>query len=153
VFDLGAQELIVIFVVALLVFGPKRLPELARTMGKGIGQLKKAVFDIKSQVDAEVSGVEGDIREHIPAWKDVASKFPDLTAERDALRDSLWGSGEAAKTGETEPEGSKRTEDAPGPQGRAGAGGKSDAYADEHHAVETEEQPLEEEPPPKESSA
>ncbi|NIR25464.1 MAG: twin-arginine translocase TatA/TatE family subunit, partial [Gammaproteobacteria bacterium] len=33
-FDLGIQELVVIFVVALLVFGPKRLPELARTMGK-----------------------------------------------------------------------------------------------------------------------
>ncbi len=56
-FDLGIQELIVIFVVALLVFGPKRLPELARTMGKGVAELKKAMFDIRREIDDEVGGI------------------------------------------------------------------------------------------------
>ncbi|MFC1769869.1 Sec-independent protein translocase protein TatB [Nitrospirota bacterium] len=56
-FDLGIQELVVIFVVALMVFGPKRLPELARTMGKAMGQLKKAMHDIKTEVDKEMEEI------------------------------------------------------------------------------------------------
>ncbi len=52
-FDLGIQELIVIFVVALLVFGPKRLPELGRTLGKGILELKKAMEGMKEQIREE----------------------------------------------------------------------------------------------------
>ncbi|GAB4412078.1 MAG: hypothetical protein OHK0032_08100 [Thermodesulfovibrionales bacterium] len=52
-FDLGIQELIVIFIVALIVFGPKRLPELGRTLGKGLSELKKAVQGVKEQMDTE----------------------------------------------------------------------------------------------------
>jgi Tat protein translocase TatB subunit len=69
VFDLGLQELVVIFVVALLVFGPKKLPELARAMGKGVAQLKRAMSDIKSEVDAEVADIEKDVNNEIPSWK------------------------------------------------------------------------------------
>ncbi|RMD59266.1 MAG: twin-arginine translocase TatA/TatE family subunit [Nitrospirae bacterium] len=50
-FDLGMQELIIIFVVALIVFGPKRLPELARELGKGIGELKRAVYGISNSIE------------------------------------------------------------------------------------------------------
>jgi TatA/E family protein of Tat protein translocase len=52
-FDIGLPELIVIFVVALLVFGPKKLPELAKTLGKGMGELKRAFQDVKEQVETE----------------------------------------------------------------------------------------------------
>ncbi|MDP2166759.1 MAG: twin-arginine translocase TatA/TatE family subunit [Thermodesulfovibrionales bacterium] len=57
-FDLGIQELIVIFVVALLVFGPKRLPELGRTIGKGVRELKRALFEIKADVGGEFYGLD-----------------------------------------------------------------------------------------------
>ena len=53
-FDIGLPELVVIFVVALLVFGPKRLPELAKALGKGMGELKRAFQDVKEQVDTEI---------------------------------------------------------------------------------------------------
>ncbi len=52
-FDLGIQELIVIFVVALLVFGPKRLPELGKSLGKGLAELRRAMEGVKEQIHAE----------------------------------------------------------------------------------------------------
>lgn len=42
-FNLGLPELVLVFVVTLLVFGPKRLPELAKGVGKGIRDFKKAL--------------------------------------------------------------------------------------------------------------
>jgi len=53
VFDIGLQELIVVFLVALLVFGPKRLPELAKKLGRGLGELKRAFQDVKDHVETE----------------------------------------------------------------------------------------------------
>jgi len=47
VFNIGPTELIVILVIALIVFGPKRLPEIGRTMGKSLRELRKATEDIK----------------------------------------------------------------------------------------------------------
>lgn len=57
-FDLGLQELIVIFIVALLVFGPKKLPELGRSLGKGIAELKRAMHGVKEQMDAELHEIK-----------------------------------------------------------------------------------------------
>lgn len=69
-FDLGMQELIVIFVVALIVFGPRRLPELARSMGKAMGQLRSAVSDVKTEVEKEIRMAETGLDiEDMPAWK------------------------------------------------------------------------------------
>jgi len=53
VFDIGFQELIIIFIVALLVFGPKRLPELGRALGKALAELKRSLHDVKEQVETE----------------------------------------------------------------------------------------------------
>jgi len=61
-FNFGIQELALIFVVALLVFGPKRLPEIARTMGKGIGELKRALDGVKSQINSELHDIK-DVKE------------------------------------------------------------------------------------------
>jgi TatA/E family protein of Tat protein translocase len=52
--SLGIPELILIFIVALLVFGPKRLPEIGRTLGKALGEFKKATDDLKNTIEREV---------------------------------------------------------------------------------------------------
>lgn len=50
-FGIGMQELAIIFVVALLIFGPKRLPELARTLGKGLAEFRRASTDLRQSFD------------------------------------------------------------------------------------------------------
>ena len=53
-FGIGAQELVLILVVALLVFGPKRLPDLARTLGRGLSEFRRASNDLRQNLrDAE----------------------------------------------------------------------------------------------------
>ena len=56
-FNLTLPELVVIFVVALIVFGPNKLPEIGRALGKGIGELKKALDGVKEQVDSEIKTI------------------------------------------------------------------------------------------------
>lgn len=62
-FDLGIQELILIFVVALLVFGPKRLPELSRALGKGIRELKIALRGVQESINEVEEEVSEEIKE------------------------------------------------------------------------------------------
>ena len=61
-FDLGTQELIVIFIVAFLVFGPKKLPELGRTLGKGIRELKSAMRGVKESLEEAGEEVTEEIK-------------------------------------------------------------------------------------------
>ncbi len=49
--SLGTPELLMIMLVILLLFGSKRLPELARGIGKGIRQFRKAMDDVKDEID------------------------------------------------------------------------------------------------------
>src|SRR6185503_17045496 len=51
VFGIGPSELLVILVIALLVLGPKRLPELARSLGKAMGEFRRATADITTELD------------------------------------------------------------------------------------------------------
>jgi TatA/E family protein of Tat protein translocase len=52
--SLGYQELIVIFILALIVFGPRKLPELGKTLGKGLAEFKKASNELKQTWEDEV---------------------------------------------------------------------------------------------------
>jgi sec-independent protein translocase protein TatB len=57
-FDIGALELVLIAVVALLVVGPERLPRLARTTGLWIGRARRALSSVKDEIDREMKAEE-----------------------------------------------------------------------------------------------
>ena len=55
---LGWQETVVIFILALLLFGPKKLPELGRTIGKALTEFRRASNELKSTFDREMKNLE-----------------------------------------------------------------------------------------------
>jgi sec-independent protein translocase protein TatB len=57
-FDIGFQELVIIFVVALLVFGPEKLPEVGRTLAKWMIEIRKGIQTAKVQMQSEFSELE-----------------------------------------------------------------------------------------------
>jgi sec-independent protein translocase protein TatA len=52
--SIGMPELVVIFVIALIIFGPRKLPELGRSLGKSINEFKRASNELRSTLEEEV---------------------------------------------------------------------------------------------------
>jgi sec-independent protein translocase protein TatA len=52
--SIGMQEIIVIFVIALIVFGPRKLPEIGKMLGKGMAEFKKASNELRQTWEEEV---------------------------------------------------------------------------------------------------
>jgi len=52
--SIGMPELVIILVIALIIFGPRKLPELGRSLGKSIGEFKKASNELRSTLDEEI---------------------------------------------------------------------------------------------------
>jgi len=55
---MGFSETIFLFFLALLIFGPKRLPEIARQVGKIVAELKRASSEFQAQIQSEISQLE-----------------------------------------------------------------------------------------------
>src|SRR5208337_3210156 len=54
-FGIGIPELVIIIIVALLVVGPSKLPELARSMGKALGEFRRLADDVKETIEQEMA--------------------------------------------------------------------------------------------------
>ena len=56
--SVGAPELVLIFILALLIFGPQKLPELGRALGRGLNQFRKATTELKETLEKEMTDAE-----------------------------------------------------------------------------------------------
>jgi sec-independent protein translocase protein TatB len=70
--NLGMPEMIFIFLLALVIFGPKKLPELGRQLGKALAEFKKASNEFKNQLEVEMMNIELEER---------AKKLPDASPQ------------------------------------------------------------------------
>jgi sec-independent protein translocase protein TatA len=85
--SLGMQEIIVIFILALIVFGPRKLPEIGKMLGKGLAEFKKASNELRQtweeevRLDLEKEGAksikDGSVDPEKDSAKDAATKQPD----------------------------------------------------------------------------
>ena len=53
-FGIGLPEILIILVIALIVFGPRKLPDLAKSLGKGLAEFKKASDELKSSIETDL---------------------------------------------------------------------------------------------------
>lgn len=74
--SIGMPELMVIFVIALIIFGPRKLPELGRSLGKSLGEFKRASNELRNTLEEEVR-----IEEQRDAQKARPADTPKAAAE------------------------------------------------------------------------
>src|SRR2546423_14838867 len=96
--SLGFPELLVIFVIALIIFGPRKLPEIGRSLGKSLAELKKASNELKSTLEEEIRLEEQ--RSTLESSKAThASASPTATTPPAAVDDEAAYFPEGAPTG------------------------------------------------------
>lgn len=73
---LGFTEILFILLLALLLFGPKRLPELGRAVGRGLAEFRRASNDLRATIEDEVQTLERDVTREPPAPAPESSSKP-----------------------------------------------------------------------------
>ena len=77
--SIGMSELLIIFVIALIVFGPRKLPELGRSLGKSLGEFKRASNDLRNTLEEEIHVEEQ--THHAPPTQSVPAPAPVAPAD------------------------------------------------------------------------
>jgi sec-independent protein translocase protein TatB len=128
-FDIGALELIVVGVVALLVLGPERLPKVARTAGLWIGRARRSFLSVKEEIDREIKAEE--LRE-ILRKQAASNPLSSILEEDGSLKrtappsHSRPTSAAASSAASRGPGSTADTKDSTRPQANAAAGRDSD---------------------------
>ncbi len=81
--SIGMPELVIIFVVALVIFGPRKLPELGRSLGKSLSEFKRASNDLRSTLEEEIHIEEKQVTEST-SQKTVANTSTDSDTDSSA---------------------------------------------------------------------
>ena len=77
--SLGLPEIIVIFVVALLLFGPRKMPQIGRSIGRALGEFRRASNDFKRTIEDEVAADEiRDVEKDLKGIRDLGKDLKDL---------------------------------------------------------------------------
>jgi sec-independent protein translocase protein TatA len=77
--SIGMPELILIFVVALLVFGPKKLPDIGKSLGRGLAEFKRASEDLKKTIEDEIEQGKKEaasVKEQLSEVKNTIAALP-----------------------------------------------------------------------------
>jgi sec-independent protein translocase protein TatB len=74
-FGIGMPELLVILGLALLLIGPKKLPQLAKSLGKTMGELRKATDDLKDTISEEIEPIKDEIPDREELEEALKKKF------------------------------------------------------------------------------
>jgi sec-independent protein translocase protein TatA len=104
-FGIGMPELVIILVIALIVIGPQKLPDLAKSLGKGLAEFKKATDDFKQTLEADSRTDEE--KEHLAKLAEAKRKAEDEQAKAaEELRAKVEGTeaAPAAQAAKAEPE-------------------------------------------------
>lgn len=117
---LGFPELMFILILALLIFGPRRLPEIGRTVGRAMGELRKATSDLKGSFDTDLMEMDEPRRKH-------GSRLPASRAPGQARPREAEGSSEKAVSKEASPGADDGTRGEDGAGSESGSGSGSDA--------------------------
>jgi TatA/E family protein of Tat protein translocase len=75
-FGIGMPELVIIFVIALLVFGPKELPKIGKTIGKAMGEFRRASDELKEGIQREIDLADREPTEETPTPEAASSTVP-----------------------------------------------------------------------------
>jgi sec-independent protein translocase protein TatA len=95
-FGIGMPELIIIMVIALIVIGPQKLPDLAKSLGKGLAEFKKATEDFKQSIDTETRSTEE--KEHLAKLAEAkAQAEAERLKEAEELRAKVEGTEKPAE--------------------------------------------------------
>ena len=97
-FGIGGGELIFIIFIALMLFGSDKIPDIARTMGKAMSQLKNATNEIKSEIQkgVEANGIDTSMKELTSSFTDEVEKvklnldsniLPEVTKAKEDIED------------------------------------------------------------------
>jgi TatA/E family protein of Tat protein translocase len=83
--SLGVPELLLIFAVILIVFGPRRIPEIGRMLGKAMGEFRKATDDLKNTIEREVRLEE--LKQITPTLSEFTTPFESVSRTAPAALD------------------------------------------------------------------
>lgn len=103
-FGIGTWELVVILALALIILGPAKLPQVAKSIGKGLATLRKSADEVKKEIDleglsSEITGIAGDsevaeLKQMVDVRGHIRRALDDL--EEPVLDDEAGPAGEAA---------------------------------------------------------